>query len=144
MHQCLNSHFSIFQKILLQFSNFSGDKNMLFTCELNSENRMWNSKWKKSSLFFSISIKSAWRGCGWAVVAWSFSYHCIKWITKKIPWVRSKLILHCHCYRLWLAYNLRLWSGVECMTVKKFYVMKSFAMKRQNDVSRECEQIIGQ
>ena len=30
------------------------------------------------------------------------------------------------------------------MTVKKLYIMNIFAMKRQEDVSRECEQIIGQ
>ena len=45
-----------------------------------------------------------------AVVAWLLSYHRIKFITKKIPWVRSKLKLH--CYRLWLHKGFRLWSGV--------------------------------
>ena len=30
------------------------------------------------------------------------------------------------------------------MTVKKLYFMNIFAMKRQEDVSRECEKVIGQ
>ena len=30
------------------------------------------------------------------------------------------------------------------MTVKKLHIMNNFAMKRQEDDSRECEQIIGQ
>ena len=34
--------------------------------------------------------------------------------------------------------------GVNCMTVKMLDLMSYFAMKRQEDVSRECEQIIGQ
>ena len=42
-------------KILLWFSNVSEDNNMLFTCELNSENRMWNSK---NHIFFSQSPSS--------------------------------------------------------------------------------------
>ena len=34
--------------------------------------------------------------------------------------------------------------GMNCMTVKMLDLMSYFAMKRQEDVSRECEQIIGQ
>ena len=55
---CVMLIYHIYLKILHWFQNFSGDKNMLFTYELNSENWISNSIGKDSFMFFSISIKS--------------------------------------------------------------------------------------